>query len=341
MMIIYCSDLQQDTVPHKIVLNQDSVRIKSDSVSTVLTSLPKDSVKHKLIRIPQKTVFNFTDTASVCPRNSIADVTFHDFNSFVFRLGYGSYKQFPFIFIEKNRKKEVEARALLIKHLRPGIDLPVQPFHNDWGIILILIAAILYSLIKATTKNVLPNVSRFFMVRGLNDPASRDLGGLFNWQSTILNLVSFFIIGLFAYSAASYYNFIPPGSKGIIFWLISLGIVITAVTFRHITCLITGAVSGKKEAFREYLLGIYQSYRFGAFILFVIIILMSYTIIFPIRDYLVFGIIVMGLMYLISIIRLLVIFLNRNISIFYLILYLCALEILPVLIVIKHYTGLV
>jgi hypothetical protein len=340
-MIISCSDLQQDTVPHKTVLKQDSIRIKSDSVSTVLTIQPQDSVKHKLVRIPQKTVFTFADTTAVCPRNSIADVTFNDLNSFVFRLGYGSYKQFPFIFIEKTRKTEMEARALLIKHLKPGTDLPAQPFHNDWGIILIVIAAVLYSLIKATTKNVLPNIRRFLMVRGSTDPASRDLGGLFNWQSTILNLISFFIIGLFAYSAASYYNFIPPGSKGILFWLISLGIVIAAVTFRHIICLITGAVSGKEEAFREYLLGIYQSYRLGAFFLFVIIILMSYTIIIPIRVYLVFGIIVLGLMYLISVIRLLVIFLNRNISIFYLILYLCALEILPVLIVIKYYTGLV
>ena len=340
-MIISWSDLQQDTVPHKITPKQDSIRIKSDSVSTVLSVQPQDSIKHKLIRIPQKTVFTFADTTAVCPRNSIADVTFYDLNSFVFRLGYGSYKKFPFNFIEKNRKKEIEARALLIKHLRPGMDLPAQPFHNDWGIILILLAAILYSLIKATTKNVLPNISRFLMFRGSTDPSTRDLGGLFNWQSTILNLISFFIIGLFVYSAASYYNFIPPGSKGILFWLISLGIVIAAVTFRHIICLITGAVSGKEEAFREYLLGIYQSYRLGAFILFVIIILMSYTTIIPIRDYLVFGIIILGLMYLISVIRLLVIFLNRNISIFYLILYLCALEILPVLIVIKYYTGLV
>ena len=47
------------------------------------------------------------------------------------------------------------------------------------------------------------------------------------------------------------------------------------------------------------------------------------------------------LMYSIRVIRLLIIFLNRNISIFYLILYLCALEILPVLIVVKYFTGLV
>jgi hypothetical protein len=341
MMMISGTDLQQDTVPRKIDINQDSTRTKSDSASAVLPVQTKDSVKNKLIIIPQKTFVDNTDTTSVCTRNIIADVTYYDFNSFVFRLGYGSYKKFPFVFIEKGRKKEMESRALLIKHLKTGMEMPAQPFHSDWRIIIILIVAILFSLIKATVKNVLPDVTRFFMVKGKNDSVSRDIGGLFNWQSTILNLVSFFIIGLFAYSAASYYNFIPPDSKGIVFWLISLGIVISAITLRHIICLITGTVSGEEEAFREYLLGIYQSYRFGAFILFIVIILMSYTIIFPVRDYILSGIIIMGLVYLLSVIRLFLIFLNRNISIFYLILYLCALEILPVLVAVKYYKGLV
>jgi hypothetical protein len=243
MMMISGTDLQQDTVPRKIDINQDSTRTKSDSASAVLPVQTKDSVKNKLIIIPQKTFVDNTDTTSVCTRNIIADVTYYDFNSFVFRLGYGSYKKFPFVFIEKGRKKEMESRALLIKHLKTGMEMPAQPFHSDWRIIIILIVAILFSLIKATVKNVLPDVTRFFMVKGKNDSVSRDIGGLFNWQSTILNLVSFFIIGLFAYSAASYYNFIPPDSKGIVFWLISLGIVISAITLRHIICLITGTVS--------------------------------------------------------------------------------------------------
>jgi hypothetical protein len=341
MMIISYSDLQQDTVPRKNVINQDSTRVNSDSASIVKYILPKDSVKHKTTAVHQNIIIAYSDTTSVCTRNSIADVTFYNFNNFVFRIGYGSYKQFPFIFTEKTRQRQAEARALLIKHLKPGIDLPVQPLHTDWVIIIILVAAFLYSLVKATSKSVLPNVTRFFLFRGINDPASRNIVGLFHWQSTILNLVSFLIIGLFGYSAASYYNFIPFGIKGIIFWLITLGIIISAVTLRHIVCIVTGTASGENEVFREYLLGVYQSYRFGALFIFVIVILMSYTIILPVRDYFISGMIVLGLMYLIRIFRLLIIFLNKNISIFYLILYLCALEILPFLILVRYFTGLV
>jgi hypothetical protein len=208
-------------------------------------------------------------------------------------------------------------------------------------IIIILIAALLYSLIKATSKRVMPDFEKFFLFRGINDPGSRDKGGLFQWQSTILNLSSFLITGLFGYLAASYFDFIPAGFRGFIIWLIALGIISLAITLRHLVCVITGAASGQREIFRQYLLGIYQSYRFGALFLFIIIILIAYTRILPVGGFIISGIIVVGMMYLFRIIRLLIIFLNRNISIFYLILYLCALEILPVLIVIKYFTGLV
>jgi hypothetical protein len=277
----------------------------------------------------------------VCNRNSISDVTFYDHNNIVFQIRSQSYQQFPFIFIENARQKDIKERALLVKHLRSGNDIPANPLHSDWIILIILVAAFLSSLVRSTSGSLSSGFGRFFLFRGINDPVSRDLGGLFHWQSTVLNLISFLIIGLFGYFAASYYYLVPTGTKGIIVWLIALGIIASAVTLRHVTCAIIGAMSEKQEVFREYLLGIYQSYRFCAFFLSVIIILMSYTSILPVVYCIISGMIVVAVMYLIRVIRLSINFLNRNISIFYLILYLCALEILPVLIVLKYFTGLV
>jgi hypothetical protein len=281
------------------------------------------------------------DTTSVCVRNSITYITFYDSNNVVFKKNLTSFNRFPFLITEKPAQKQAEARASLINHLKPGKDLPAQPFHDNWIIGVILIAAFLYSLIRTTSKSMFPGVARFFLFGGINDPSSRDVAGIFHWQSTLHNLISFLIIGLFAYCAAYYYNFIPSGIGGIFFWLISLGIIISAVTLRHFVCVIAGNISGEKEVFREYLLGVYQSYRFGALFLFFLIILMSYTLFLPARVGIISGVIVLAIMYLIRVIRLLIIFLNRNISIFYLILYLCALEILPVVISVKYFTGLV
>jgi hypothetical protein len=281
------------------------------------------------------------DTNTVCGRNSIADITFYDSINVITKIESGSSYGFPFQFTEKNKQMHAEVRASLVKHLKSGREIPVQPLHADWIIVIILIAAFFYSLIRTTSKSVMSGATRFFLFRGVNDPSSRDIDGLFHWQSTVLNLISFLIIGLFGYAAASFYDIIPSGLSGITFWGISLVITVSAVTLRHITCIITGNVSGEKEVFREYLLSVYQSYRFSALFLFVIIILMSYTVLSPAKGYFSSGIIVLGIMYLIRVTRLLIIFINRNISIFYLILYLCALEILPVLILVKYFTGLV
>ena len=341
MMIISCPDLQQDTIPHKIVTSQDPTHGKPDSAKVVIYSQTKDSFRQRSQTVRPIILPDYSDTTSVCTRNTIADITFHDFNNFVFRLEYAKSKQFPFILIEKARNQKIEERTWLVKHLKPGNELPANPLHTDWMIIIMLAATFLFSLIKSNSKKMMPYFERVFLFRRKNELTSRNVSGLFHWQSTVLNLISFLIIGLFGYSVAAYYNAIPNGTKGIVNWIIVLGIISGAVTMRHLVCVITGAVSGQQEIFREYLLGIYHSYRFGALFLFAFIILMAYTEILPVRDFILSGIFIMAIMYLIRVIRLLIIFLNRSVSIFYLILYLCALEILPVLIVIKYYTGLV
>jgi hypothetical protein len=280
------------------------------------------------------------DSNLVCKRSPVADITFYDSANLITTIGQDNFIGFPFVFIEKNIKRETEAKAVLVRHLRPGEDLPEKMLDEDWVILVILLGAFLYSLLRNTSKRMLPELSRFFLFRGINDPGSRDIGGIFHWQSTILNLVSFMSISLFAYCAAVIYNVLPTGIKGITVWLIFTGIIIIAITIRHITCYITGNVSGKKEEFHEYLLGIYQSYRYGALIIFIIVILLLYTSFIPHVVYVFSGIFILGLMYLVRIIRLMIIFIKRNISIFYLILYLCALEILPVFISVKYFTGL-
>jgi hypothetical protein len=357
MMIISHLEIQQDTIKAKqdtvkvknivlrdsVGLNPDSssISIKSDTLPVVEILHSNDSVIQKPAFAPRKVVITNIDTTSVCSRNSVADITFYNPDNIITKMGSYPISKFPFLLTENNMHSSTETRALLIKHLKPGLELPYKPFHGDWIIGIIMFATFLFSIISTTSKGLLSGIPRFFMFRGINDPISRDTEGIFNWQSTILNLASFLIIALFASFAATFYNLIPPGFHDILFWLISLGIIIIAITLRHFTCIITGNLSGEKMVFREYLINVYHSYRFSALFLFIIVILTSYTVLLPYRISFTSGIIVLIVMYLIRIIKLTIIFLNRNISIFYLILYLCALEILPVLISVKYFTGLI
>ncbi|MBG0859383.1 MAG: DUF4271 domain-containing protein [Bacteroidales bacterium] len=314
----------------------------------IISEQQQDTIKQNPVRITKKPSLSLTevlkepaDTTSVCIRNPIADVTFYDPGNLTVRLSTSPSNGFPFVFLEKNIANENYKKILLVKHLKEGARLPVRPFHDNWIILLILSGAFLFSAISTFSKKLFPDTVRFFMFRRTGDTSTRDKGSLFVWQSTLLNLISFINLALFGYYAAFFYGIIPSGIPGFVFWLICIGIVIAAITLRHITCLTTGIISGQRELFREYLQSVYLFYRYSALIAFVLIILMTFTFFSPAKFFFIAGLSVITLLYIIRIIRLLIIFLTRNISIFYFILYLCALEILPAMVLVKYLTGII
>jgi hypothetical protein len=97
----------------------------------------------------------------------------------------------------------------------------------------------------------------------------------------------------------------------------------------------TGITFQKREAFNEYFQN-YNLYRkiFGL-VIFPIVVAIQFT---PeeIKLVLIYtGFLLFGIVYLMHILRGLQIFMKKNISLFYLILYLCALEFLPILVWLK------
>ncbi len=337
----YIKTQQDTTLKVKNNIYRDSVSLNIDSAHDVTSNQFIDSLPKKRTKIARPPDIINTDTTSVCTVNIISPVTFYDPDNIVTRINQNNTGRFPYTFIEINKKTEAEAKTTLLKKLRSGQEMPFHHLHDDWIIAVILISAFLFSFVRNTYKNFMPKVTSYFLFRGINESASRNVGELFQLQSTIMNFSSFLIISLFGYIAANFYSIIPSSIPGIISWIIFLGIIISSFTLRHIVCIVTGNSSGQIEIFREYLVSIYTFYRLIAISFLIIIILMTYTSLFSSRFFLTTGIIILCIMYSFRIIRLFIIFINRNISIFYLILYLCALEILPVLIAIKYFTGLV
>jgi hypothetical protein len=336
--------ITQDTIKPKLVIRINTDNLIPDSVFRKLDEVPAHIRNSELARMKKKTSSAFpeiTDTTSVCTRNSIADITFNDPPGFVRNLRPFPQGQFPFQLVEKTGSVRQDQKLTIIKPLKEGLDLPEKPLHHDWMTAIVFLVALLWLVVRTTTRSVFPELTRFLFFRGINESSSRDIGSLFYWQSTILNFISFLIIGLFAYCAAAWYDFIPEGIQPFLFMLISLGIVVFGITFRHFICLAAGNLSSETEAFNEYLITVYQSYRFTSVLLFVIVVFLAYSVIFPPDIYFVSGAIVLIIFYLYRVTRLFLIFIKRNISILYLILYLCALEILPVLILLKYFTGLI
>jgi len=281
------------------------------------------------------------DTVLVYKRNIISDFTFYDPSNVITRIDLNTSEKFPFTFIEKNKEIAALEREQLIKELKTGSDLPDITLQKDWGFGVLFATILLFTLVSLTSKTLLSGVSRFFLFRGIDDFEKKDSRGLLMWQSLVLNIATLFALSFFCYSVAATNELIPSGTGGVVFWLLALAAITAIVFLRHILCIITGNMSGERDVFNEYLSVIYSSYRFSALFLFIITVLMHYTVFLPEKSYIIPGAIVFAVMYIIRVIRLIYIFIKRGISIFYLILYLCALEILPVVVSIKYFTGLV
>jgi hypothetical protein len=338
--------LQQDSVINSDTILKKSVSTKTDSAA-VNTTLKHEHITGSSITLSSQQIQQVTqdtiairDTITECRRNGIADVTFYDSTNFIINIGSGIYEKFPFQFLERGRKINDAERVSLMKSLKPGLSVPVNFMHDDWIILVVILAVSLYSVIWTSYKKNINLITRFLFFRGISEPSAHESGGFFYWQSTLSNLNTFLIIGLFIYSSGLFFGFVPHSNNKIIYWLIAVAVIIVVVTLRHFICVIVGRISGENEAFRDYLVSIYTSYRLSAMILLFAVILALYTEILSTGVIFISGVVAFGLMYLIRIIHLSIIFINRNISIFYLILYLCALEFLPVVISIKYFTGL-
>jgi len=99
--------------------------------------------------------------------------------------------------------------------------------------------------------------------------------------------------------------------------------------------MVVGAMSGLKNSFREYMNIVYNTWFVSSIILFLLTLIILYVPLNNRLPVIIAGIIVVFIILIIRALRLLVIFRVRHISLFYYILYLCALEVLPLLVTLK------
>jgi len=333
--------LIQDTLKQKTIVRQDSIK-QFSNFSSSKNKVNSDSANPvKAVHSPPVVKMVTTDTTSVCCRNSIADITFYDSTSIITLIDASQIQNFPFVFIENNRKFQEKTKSAVVKHLKSGEDLPSDIFHTDWFLPVIFLSLLIYGIIKAESGKFFQGILKFISFRGINERASHDMGAIYQWQSTLFNLASFISISFFVLLTIIWYDLLPFEGKKFTYLLLSFAIIISSFTIRHFICIIVGNMSGEKEVFREYLIGIYYTYGLAGVFLIIIIVLILYTAFIPLKYLFYIGFSVIALMYLIRVFHLFLIFINRHASIFYLILYLCALEILPVVIIVKYVTGLV
>ena len=75
----------------------------------------------------------------------------------------------------------------------------------------LLFSAFLITFVRSNGGKAIKDISDSLFFQSPRTDVTRDIGGLFHWQSTLVNLFSFINIGLFLYFIQRYYNLSPAG----------------------------------------------------------------------------------------------------------------------------------
>lgn len=159
-------------------------------------------------------------------------------------------------------------------------------------------------------------------------------------QYIIALLLSLGSTALFLRCIADYYHVLPD------FNMINNAIIFTIPLFvglecRKYLCRIVGILSKENELFKLYSKLIVECYRLVSACLFVFSIMFLYAHYLPHELWIILSITTVIVVLIIRYVRLFALFSQRSISFFYFILYLCGLEILPLLVVVHTISKVV
>ncbi len=206
----------------------------------------------------------------------------------------------------------------------------------DWLPIFILISLFMFSLIKVIFNKYILQVLYSLVNYQASVQLLRDRNVLFRNMAFVLNIIFALNTGLFVYFFIDFFKLGQINQSGLLSFLIYAILILAFYNIRFIICKTVGYIFLVNETFEEYNHNEKLSNKNIGLLLFPVIILIPYVpVIFkPLILYL--GIAIVFIIFILRIIRAFQIIIRKEVSSFYLILYLCTIEILPILFLVKY-----
>ena len=220
-----------------------------------------------------------------------------------------------------------------------AVPLAEDILRSEWVFILLIFPVFIYLLVSLNDKYSLIRIVKIVFSNKYAHTVYRNISPGIQLFQMLLGLLSMISISTFMLFAELHFdiNFLnlSPG----FLWLLNLLFISLAILLRYILNLTVGSVTRTGNLFKEYFFNISRIYKLIGIILMILNFFISYLVSIPDKYIIFFSFSVVSVLLLFRVIRLVYIFLIRRFSLFYLILYLCALEILPALIFIKYLSG--
>ncbi len=236
---------------------------------------------------------------------------------------------------------KLPAEKETLTELRSPSDLPPASSHDlrpDWLLGIIIASLILLAWLKLFYHKFLNQMMQSVSNYQLSAKLLRDQNLFSKRVAIALNINFIFIGGAFIYLIFGYYNLQPFRLNDILSYLCYSGCLMLLLIVRYVVLHITGYLFDNHHVFKEYLHQIFLIYKSLGIYLIMLVIGLAY-IREDLRIYFVYmGIILVFSAYFLRLFKGVRILMNKDVLIFYLILYLCTLEILPFLILYRFFS---
>ena len=222
------------------------------------------------------------------------------------------------------------------KQVQPGNEIPAQnPMATgyDWITFILVGSLILVGWTRLFYKKYFISLIKSFHFYNYASTLYFGKNSITQRAGVFLNLNFFIITGLLAFQVIQNFSLSISEIRPVYLWLGFTAFFMVWYAWNFLMSRFIGFVFLRQRAFSEYLHN-YNLYRkIAGMAIFPIVTIVQFIQEEYREAFLIAGGILLGIIFLVHIIRGLQVFLKEGVSIFYLFLYLCALEFLPILLV--------
>jgi hypothetical protein len=237
--------------------------------------------------------------------------------------------------------KYIEPRndSILITSEKPEADLvlpadKINRINNDWIIVLLLIALVLFATVSRGWSKYLGNLFQSVVNYSTSNRMFREQNYSFQHASFRLDVYFYLVFSVFLYQLIHFFGIDYSFQNYQLYLLIFAGIWIF-FTIKKFLYRFTGVIFENKGETSEFLFNLDNSIRVTGLIIFPVVAIISFSPFNSLAIPVYFGILIVSVVYFLLLFRGFVILLKKQFSILYLFLYFCTLEILPLVLVYK------
>ena len=217
------------------------------------------------------------------------------------------------------------------------LELPSRPLNqtsDDWFTALFLGSVVVFSTVRHSFDKYLYNLFQSLISYNTSARMFQERNISVMKAAFKLDIISYTILGLFLFQVLQYLSIIHTVSTFLLF-LASLAGVTVFMLGKKLLYFTTGWITEKQSETSEFLYNFNNYLRVTGLVMLPIVAINAWSPDIPQHLAIAAGLTFVSILYLLLLWRGAIIFLKKQFSIFYLFLYLCTLEILPLLMVLR------